>query len=70
MTLLGSPAQPKEAEAKMFMASRKLPEMRQTVKLLRKQVAALTARLDALENAGTAANEEHDLGTDAIRLAA
>ena len=52
VTLLGSPAQPKEAEAKMFMASRKLPEMRRTVKELRKQVAALTARLDALEGAG------------------
>ena len=40
VTLLGSPAQPKEAEAKMFMASRKLPEMRRTVKELRAQVAA------------------------------
>ena len=70
VTLLGSPAQPKEAEAKMFMASRKLPEMRQTVKQLRRQVAALTARLDVLETVGTAADDDHDLGTDAIRLAA
>ena len=52
VTYLGSPAAPQDQEAKRFMASRKLPEMRQSVKELKRQVAALAARLEALEGGG------------------
>ena len=55
VTYLGSPAAPQDEEAKRFMASRKLPEMRLAVKDLTKQVAALAARLEALESAGAKA---------------
>ena len=51
VTYLGMPAAPQEQEAKRFMASRKLPEMRLTLKALEKQVAALARRLDRLEPA-------------------
>ena len=48
---LGSPAQPANLEAKRFMAARRIPEIRRTVKDLQKQVAALTDRLVELEAA-------------------
>ena len=49
VTYLGSPAQPADQEAKRFMASRKLPEMRQQLRELQKQVTALAAKLERLE---------------------
>ena len=51
VTYLGTPAAPQDQEAKRFMASRKLPEMRRTVKALEKQVAALSRRIEQLEPA-------------------
>ncbi|MDA0588005.1 MAG: UDP-3-O-(3-hydroxymyristoyl)glucosamine N-acyltransferase [Planctomycetota bacterium] len=45
---LGAPAAPIEQTTKQMMALRKLPEMRQTVRSLEKQVAALTLRLEKL----------------------
>ncbi|QDT17553.1 UDP-3-O-(3-hydroxymyristoyl)glucosamine N-acyltransferase [Alienimonas californiensis] len=48
-TYLGAPAQPADAEVKVMMASRKLPEMRQTLKVLQKQVAALAAKIERME---------------------
>ncbi len=48
-TYLGSPAQPADLEAKRFMASRRLPEMRQALKDLQKQVAQLEKKLEQLE---------------------
>ena len=51
-TYLGAPAQPADQEAKRFMASRKVPEMRKQLKELQKQVAALTTRLENFEADG------------------
>jgi UDP-3-O-[3-hydroxymyristoyl] glucosamine N-acyltransferase len=45
---LGAPAAPIAQTTKQMMALRKLPEMRQTVRSLEKQVAALTAQLEKL----------------------
>lgn len=49
-TQLGCPAEPIDRAMKVFMAQRKLPEMRQDVKELLKQVKELTERLDKLTN--------------------
>ncbi|NNJ25735.1 UDP-3-O-(3-hydroxymyristoyl)glucosamine N-acyltransferase [Alienimonas chondri] len=57
-TYLGLPAQPADAEAKVVIASRKLPEMRRTVKELQKQVALLAAKIERLE----AEESDDDLG--------
>ena len=45
---LGAPAAPIEQTTKQMMALRKLPELRQTVRSLEKQVAELTAQLEAM----------------------
>lgn len=47
---LGAPAAPIEQTTKQMMALRKLPELRQTVRSLEKQVANLTAQLETLMN--------------------
>ena len=54
VTYLGAPAQPADIEAKRFMAARKLPEMRTTLKDLKRQLAALVARVEELEGCGDA----------------
>ena len=46
-TFFGIPCQPMEDATRQMIAARKVPELRKTVRRLEKQVAALTARLEA-----------------------
>lgn len=45
-TVLGAPALPKEQQAKIMMAQTKLPEMRQTLRKLQKEMDAVQKKLD------------------------
>ncbi|TWT63618.1 UDP-3-O-(3-hydroxymyristoyl)glucosamine N-acyltransferase [Rubinisphaera italica] len=45
-TMLGAPALPKEQQAKIMMAQTKLPEMRQTLRKLQKEMDAVQKKLD------------------------
>ncbi|MEM9702401.1 MAG: UDP-3-O-(3-hydroxymyristoyl)glucosamine N-acyltransferase, partial [Planctomycetota bacterium] len=46
---LGAPAHPADQEARVIMASRKLPELRRTVKEMQKQMVRLAAKIERLE---------------------
>lgn len=56
---LGAPAAPIEQTTRQMMALRKLPELRQTVRSLEKQVQALTAQLDSLMNDSEESDSEN-----------
>ncbi|MFH5802569.1 UDP-3-O-(3-hydroxymyristoyl)glucosamine N-acyltransferase [Alienimonas sp. DA493] len=49
VTYLGAPARPADEEARILISAGKLPEMRQTLKALQKQVVALTETVHRLE---------------------
>ena len=50
-TYLGTPAEPKADAIRAWMAQRKIPELRKTVRQLEAQLAKLTAKLEALSTA-------------------
>ncbi len=55
---LGAPADIETETAKCLMALKKLPEMKQTVRSLQKQIAALTEQLETLSNQDDSSSPE------------
>ncbi len=60
-TWIGYPATPEQEQKRLLFSLKRVPEMRQQLKDLEKQVAALTAALAGLSSSGPSTNEEPPL---------